>query len=41
MASADEKLLPQAFAENGCANGMFGKWHLEVTLPNMVGDGIL
>jgi len=29
----DEKILPQVFAENGYATGMFGKWHLGDNYP--------
>ncbi|WP_162417501.1 arylsulfatase [Cyclobacterium roseum] len=29
----DEKILPQIFAENGYATGMFGKWHLGDNYP--------
>ena len=29
----DERLLPQIFAENGYATGMFGKWHLGDNYP--------
>ncbi|MEX2565175.1 MAG: arylsulfatase, partial [Cyclobacteriaceae bacterium] len=29
----DEKVLPQIFAENGYATGMFGKWHLGDNYP--------
>ncbi|MDZ7693972.1 MAG: sulfatase-like hydrolase/transferase [Balneolaceae bacterium] len=29
----DEKTLPQIFAENGYATGMFGKWHLGDNYP--------
>jgi len=29
----DEKVMPQVFAENGYATGMFGKWHLGDNYP--------
>lgn len=29
----DERILPQIFAENGYATGMFGKWHLGDNYP--------
>nr|MBI1229365.1 sulfatase-like hydrolase/transferase [Cytophagales bacterium] len=29
----DEVILPQIFAQNGYANGMFGKWHLGDNFP--------
>jgi len=33
MVFADEKMLPEVFAENGYTNGMFGKWHLGDNYP--------
>ncbi|MFA6677414.1 MAG: arylsulfatase [Bacteroidales bacterium] len=30
---ADEVMLPQIFAQNGYATGMFGKWHMGDTYP--------
>lgn len=34
----DETILPQVFAENGYATGMFGKWHLGDNYPFRPGD---
>ncbi|MDR8394556.1 arylsulfatase [Aliifodinibius sp. S!AR15-10] len=34
----DETILPQIFAQNGYATGMFGKWHLGDNYPFRPGD---